>query len=220
MGRDDWYRSTTWTPEIRDAFEAKLRRSRGAIHKAQYVTIQAGSLASSDDPATVAAALALFDRVLAEFPGETWNEASVHAGRANCLVSLGRTDDALDALRASLAAQRREPNFRHPTHLKFARLAIDARRTDLYPEARLLLDEFCGDEIFPASIFDREAARAVLAAEEGKPAAAALHARIALNAAAQRESPFRYHRKLGLVHDPDAELMARLAALAALAKPE
>jgi len=214
MGREDWYRSTTWTDEIRDAFEARLRRSRGAFHKAQYLTIQAGCLASSDDLATVAAALALFDRVLTEFPGETWNEASVHAGRADCLVSLRRADDALDALRASFDAQRREPNFRHPTHLTFARLVIDTGRAEYFPEARRVLDEFCGDEIFPASVFDRDAARAVLAEDAGDLAAARELARSALDAAAKRESPFRYHRLLGLVRDPDAELIRRLTSLA------
>lgn len=41
MGRDDWYRRTTWTSEDAEAFFDRLNRSRGLESKAQYVRIQA-----------------------------------------------------------------------------------------------------------------------------------------------------------------------------------
>jgi hypothetical protein len=41
---DDWYRRKTWTAEDREEFFTRLRRSRGAFHKAQYARIQAFEL--------------------------------------------------------------------------------------------------------------------------------------------------------------------------------
>src|ERR1700722_5779262 len=41
VGREDWYRRTTWSNDDREQFFARLERSREAFHKSQYLRIQA-----------------------------------------------------------------------------------------------------------------------------------------------------------------------------------
>jgi hypothetical protein len=40
MATDEWFRNTTWNIHIEAEFEGRLKRSRGAFHKAQYLRIQ------------------------------------------------------------------------------------------------------------------------------------------------------------------------------------
>jgi len=44
MATEEWFRNTTWNKDIDAEFEARLKRSRGSFHKAQYLRIQAGYL--------------------------------------------------------------------------------------------------------------------------------------------------------------------------------
>jgi hypothetical protein len=44
MSKTEWFRRTTWTPEDEASFRARLKRSRGSFHKAQYLRIQAEHL--------------------------------------------------------------------------------------------------------------------------------------------------------------------------------
>ena len=52
MATDDWYRNTSWNNHIEADFEGRLKRSRGAYNKAQYLRIQAGYLLDASDTAT------------------------------------------------------------------------------------------------------------------------------------------------------------------------
>ena len=44
MASGDWYRNNDWNDTIETEFEARLKRSRGAFNKAQYLRIQASYL--------------------------------------------------------------------------------------------------------------------------------------------------------------------------------
>ena len=44
---EEWFRRKTWTQEDREAFFARLKRSRGLFHKAQYLRVQAYELAET-----------------------------------------------------------------------------------------------------------------------------------------------------------------------------
>src|SRR2546421_136048 len=65
MGRHDWYRNETWTPEVQAAFRERFDRSRGSFHKAQYLRIQAFYLAKAREHR---AALELLNELLEKHP--------------------------------------------------------------------------------------------------------------------------------------------------------
>ena len=60
---DDWFRRKTWTPKDREEFFARLRRSRGAFHKAQYARIQAYELLITRRREAYTAGLELLDMI-------------------------------------------------------------------------------------------------------------------------------------------------------------
>jgi tetratricopeptide (TPR) repeat protein len=209
LAKIEWFRRTTWTPEDQAAFFQRLERSRTPFHKAQYLRIQAYHLAEVGTALLIEGALALLDRLLTEFP-EPSQLASAYEQRARCLADLGRHEDAFVALEASFAAQRAYPNLETGAYLDFGELAIGLQRTDLYDRAGALLDEFGGREVLPDSIYRHAVIRAFVAAHRGDRAAAREHARRAIGAAGRTESPFRYHRKVGLVRFVDPEVVAKL----------
>jgi tetratricopeptide (TPR) repeat protein len=70
MGQDDWFRNKTWDKEASELFETKLKRSRGAYHKAQYLRIQASYLLSSTIKEFQIIGIELMERMLKDFPTE------------------------------------------------------------------------------------------------------------------------------------------------------
>jgi hypothetical protein len=215
VSAEDWYRNTIWTPEVRVAFLARLARSRSTHNRAQYLRIQAGYLSASSDPVMAEAGLELLDRFLTEYGGETSELALAHSHRAECLITLDRPDEALDALRAALQVQRDLPKYLSAVHHKFADLVLSRRRTELYDEALGILDEFERIDLFPSGRFQTAAARAQIAAHQGRGADAAKFARLALEAAGHTHSGFRYHPDVGLVDQSDRALLAKMEELAA-----
>ncbi len=73
MGKDDWYRNTTWDRETSELFETKLKRSRGAYHKAQYLRIQASYLLGSTDKKLQTVGFELMERLIKDFPSEDFS---------------------------------------------------------------------------------------------------------------------------------------------------
>lgn len=112
MGKTEWFRRTTWTPEDQADFAAHLARSRTSFHKAQYLRIQASHLREVGRPAFAVAALQLLDQLLAEYP-EPSELSMTHLQRAECLLDLGRSEEALGAFRRALSTQRQHPQWKN-----------------------------------------------------------------------------------------------------------
>ena len=213
MSKVEWFRRTSWTSDDQAEFASRLRRVRTPFKRAQYLRIQALHLQEVGEGELTCAALGLLDRLLAEDPEPTQLSAA-HMQRAECLVDLGRPEEALEAYRCAFEAQRREPNWRNSAYLGFGELVIALRRRELMHEASAVLDEFGGDEVFPIDRYRAGAIRALIAEEQGSQATAREWARSALTAAAATESPFRRHRKLGLVRSIEPEVFEHLKRLA------
>jgi hypothetical protein len=157
----------------------------------------------------------LVERVLREYAGEAFL-SDAHYTRAQCLSTLQQFDEAFISYRLSFAARRAHPGTQNLAYLDFVWLVIETARADLHDEALRILDEFSGDgEIFPIHAYRNAAARALIWSEKGHKDRAAIFAREAIAASSQSESPFRYHRGLGLVDEIDQTLQARLFALSA-----
>ena len=215
MGRHDWYRLKSWTASDQEAFWARFNRSRSASSKTQYLLIQARCLLSAGGSDLVAPALDLVERVLREHADEAFL-SDAHYTRAQCLSALQQFDEAFTSYRLSFAARRANPGMQNLAYLDFAWLVIETARADLHDEALRILDEFSGaGEVFPMHAYRNAAARALIWSEQGDMDRAAIFAREAIAASSQSESPFRYHRDLGLVDEIDQKLQARLFALAA-----
>ncbi|MBI5683910.1 MAG: hypothetical protein HZC54_02415 [Verrucomicrobia bacterium] len=210
---DDWFRRKTWTPKDREEFFARLRRSRGAFHKAQYARIQAYELLTTHTRDAYVAALELLDMILAE-----WREdaqlASVHHHRAECFLGLGDMARAIDAFRQVFQTQRVCRGELTGSHLDFGWLVVTAPLPELYDEALGFLSEF-SHEVFPVQRYRASAIHALILDARGQREQARGYARMALQEAAARHSGFRYHATLGLVGSPDERVHERLQTLAA-----
>ena len=209
---DDWFRRKTWTAKDREEFFARLGRSRGAFHKAQYARIQAYELLTTRKRDAYVAALELLDMVLSEWRGDA-QLASVYHHRAECHLGLGDTQQALESFREVFKAQREFKGELTGAHLDFGWFAITKPMPEIYDEVLDVLDEFA-DEVFPIQRYRANAIRALIYDSRGQREQAQAHAVSALNDAAATHSGFRYHAKLGLVKYPDQIIHNKLKKLA------
>lgn len=199
--RDDWFRRKTWTTKDREDFFARLQRSRGAFHKAQYARIQACELLTTRTPEAYSAALELLDMILADW-GEDAQLASVYHHRAECFAGLGDLPRALDAYRQVFRTQRTRKSELTMAHLDFGWLVATTPFPQYYDEALGLLNEFTHNN-FPVDQYRASAIHALILDAHGQCEQARRYAQLALQAAAACHSGFRYHAKLGLVKSPE-----------------
>lgn len=125
-----------------------------------------------------------------------------------------RTSEAVSAYRDALAAERSYPGVQGHAYLDLAELVLALGRADLYAEMLDIITTRQPSEIFPVAQYRALGAAAFLAERMGSLEDARSFATQALSAAAQTETPFRYHRTLGLVDTHDEGVQKRLWQLA------
>ena len=125
----DWFRSSSWDPEIAAAFEARLKRSRTAFHRAQYLRIQASHLVSQDDPALRETGRQLLRRVVDEYGAtEEFEALRAREQLGFSLAAENRDEEAEELLRGVMkdvttrSAQR--SGTTHLTELALAELLL------------------------------------------------------------------------------------------------
>jgi tetratricopeptide (TPR) repeat protein len=213
MAGPDWFRRESWSAADQRQFYARLERSRSPFQKAQYVRIQALHLATVDTREAHEAALELLDMLLKRWP-ESSQLTQAYLQQAHSRYALGDVSGAVESFRNALDSQRVNVGIRTDVSLDFAWLIATQPLNMLFTEALAALDEFPAGP-FPVQRYREAAARALIFAATGHEENAKLWAQRALDAAAARESPFRYHRQLGLVRHPDATVYATMESLAA-----
>jgi len=72
----EWYRNKAWNTEIESDFEARLKRSRGTFHKAQYLKIQGLELLDTLDERSQAVGIRLLERLAEEYQIEEMQVAN------------------------------------------------------------------------------------------------------------------------------------------------
>lgn len=211
MPRDDWFQHSTWSPAEQQDFLARLKRSRTAANKAQYVRIQASCLAEAG---LHREAVELLDLLFREFP-ERFELAQSHLQKALCLIELNEPEHAITEFRASFQSQREYPNVGTTCWLRFSWFIVRQQLADLYDEALAVLEEFRSDTrlAFPIDRYLFAAVRALIAHARNDPESAREFAKVAIQCATTQHSGFRYHPDVGLVDKLDAEVQNRLMAL-------
>jgi tetratricopeptide (TPR) repeat protein len=202
----DWFRNSTWSVSIEQAFDEKIRRAR---RKEQYLRIQASTLARSHPDI----ALKLLDRYF-ELPND-FDHAQAHVDRATAYLALGRVADALSAYEDALARESVFPNLKTEAYVAFPYLVAARGIREHYSRALQLLLLHKSRLMFPVDHFRWHTARALIASAAGEADTAKVHSQQALDAAALEHSGFRYHPSVGLVTDQYGATIKRLEALRA-----
>lgn len=192
MGRDDWYRNTSWDADIEAAFFKKLSSARD---KAQYLRIQASYLA----PAHPEIALRLLDRYFAL--REHFDHAQAHVERANAYAALEDIDAAILSYDSALAREKAYPSLLTSAYLDLPSLIVTKQRREHYAKAMHVLTEHKTRLAFPDERYKWHGLRAMLLEDEGRTLEARDAANAALEAASAVQSGFRNHAKVGLVAD-------------------
>jgi tetratricopeptide (TPR) repeat protein len=211
---NDWYRKTTWSEADQADFFARLKRSRTAHNKAQYLRIQAYHLEGVGSSKLLKASLALLDKMFAEFPDKT-QLASAYGQKASCLAKLGEINQAIAYYQRALKTEREFPNVKTNAFMQFGRLIVENNLTKLFDEALEELKELDLRGIkFPSDIFQAFGIRSIIAAHKGETEKAKEFAKIALEAADKAHSGLRYHSTVGLVRDKETPFYKSVQAIA------
>jgi tetratricopeptide (TPR) repeat protein len=188
---DDWYSKTTWTEADQADFFARLKRSRTAHNKANYLWVQAREL---DKVGLSHKAMMLLNKVLTEFPEPYWLPL-VCKLKAEIFVKIGNLDEAIAFYRRALV--------------------VENKMMPLYDEALAVLDEMeLPGKKFPVQIYKKNGILAIIAAHKRQSENARKFAQIALDAVAKDNSGFRYHPKFGLVQDQESKFYNAVEAIA------
>ncbi|HHI80511.1 MAG TPA: hypothetical protein ENK02_11075 [Planctomycetes bacterium] len=205
MSSDEWYRNTEWNEQIAEQFEVKLKRAR---QKAQYLRIQASSLARSEPRVS----LELLDRYFDL--GDEFDHAQGYVDRATAYRSLGKLKEAVKAYEHALRREAEFPNLQTQAYLELPFLIATTPIPERFDQALTLLDQFRDRPRFPVESFRWNAAYALILEAQSQARDAAPYAQAALEAAAKETSEFRYHQSLGLVGRCYRELVQELERIA------
>lgn len=192
MGTEDWYRNADWNTQIESAFFAKLRRARD---KSQYLRIQACTLAEKHPHA----ALRLLDEYFEL--GDHFDMAQAYVDSATAFLALEKPSDAIASYEAALTREAEYPGLQTRAFIDLPYLIAERKIQAKFDRALELLDLYKERVKFPIDRFKWNAAGAIIQASNSNYREARSLANAALNAAAETESGFRFHPKIGLVRN-------------------
>ncbi len=213
MSKEDWYRKTTWSNSDKEEFFVRLKRSRTSFHKAQYLRIQASYLQSIGTQEMALHSLELLNLIIEEYP-EKSQLSSAYLQKAECLLTLGKIESAIDEMRNALQSEREFPNIKTNAWLEFGWTAITYQLSYLYDEAIEILNEFDSDLMFPIDKYRWNVIQAIVEKEKANKIVAKKFALSALETESLSHSGFRYHQKLGLVQKMNEKIHLKLIEIA------
>ncbi|WP_182913968.1 hypothetical protein [Sphingobium terrigena] len=208
MARTDWFRNTVWNADIEAAYREKLARSRSS--RPQYLTIQAGYLTKKYPNV----ALSLIDEYFDTH--DDFHIASALCIRAVSYITLGQISEAVITYKQALDWELSHPGRTTTAGIDLAKLVVNQRLSNEYDYVlEILTTRFKPSDLqFPSLRYRWNGCNALIANDLGHTAEAIEFAERALQAAAQTESPYRYHRDVGVVRDASDEFARRLKRIA------
>lgn len=214
MARDDWFRNEIWTEEIKEEFFKRWGRCRGH-NKSQYLYIQACHLVETGKKKYATAALELLDLMIKSYPDRI-HMANAYLHQAKCFEILHKYSEAANSYRGSVKAEHECPNVRVESGLKFGWFVVRYEMEELYDEVLQALESTETNLVFPINQYKYFAIIAIISDSLDDQGYAKRMANNALEAMAKQESPFSYHKKIGLVRCPDKDMVKKLKRLAAV----
>ena len=210
MATDDWYRNTNWDSKIETDFEARLKRSRGAFHKAQYLRIQASYLLDSSDKDIQQVGVRLMDRLIKDYPTEEFSTIFGHEQLGDYYF---KTDDFSKAeVHFSLVADHYiNKNTRGGTSgiadLKLAETILTANWADKFDKAYKICKDFpLKTLMFNSDKYYYSVLVAKLCDRLNKKDEAKENALTAIEISKITEPQFNRHKTVGLVKVTDTQL--------------
>ncbi len=152
--------------------------------------------------------------MLTEFP-DSLELAMAELLRAEIYLKKGNLDLGLAALERTFAHQVLRPNIITQAWSVYGLTVIKNKLTDLYGSAKDRSLAYQQHAVFPLDRFRMHAILAVIYDHHGESASALEHATKALTQTGIRHSGFRYHPDVGLVENPDPQLVVQLKAIVA-----
>ncbi len=204
MADDEWFRQKSWNDAIASAFNVKLQRAR---RKSQYLRIQASTLAQTQP----LVALELLDRYFSL--DDDFDHAQAHVDRATAYLAIGKLESAVQSYEAALQREAEFPKLRTGAYLDLPYLIALQGLSQRYEQAIALLSSSEDQLMFPVDHFKFHAAKAIIHLAQGNKSDARAEARLALEAASQEQSGFRYHSGVGLVSDRHRQAISKLRGL-------
>ena len=201
----DWYRNSEWSESIESDFDAKLKRAR---RKSTYLRIQACTLAKTHPEI----ALKLLDRYFEL--DDDFDDAQAFVDQATAYVTLNRIEDAVKSYSRALQRETQFPKLKTDAYIHLPFMIATKNLAEHYELATSLLDEHQSRLMFPYDHFRWNCARALISFRTGDALTAKQSAQLAISAAKQDNSRFRYHPNIGLVGDKHSELMGDLERIA------
>ncbi|MDR1604334.1 MAG: hypothetical protein LBS10_06030 [Gracilibacteraceae bacterium] len=198
----DWYRKNTWTKDDEIEFFAKLKRSQ-KHKKPQYLRIQALTLYETGDAQLLDVALNLLQKYFDEYPDDKFERSSAYKILGDIYSKMEKFDISLQNYKSALDYEEIFPQVLSNAYLSYAKLIIQLNKTELFEGVEKLLSDRTIGLDFPKVKYIKNAILSIISKQKNDFEKANYYKNIANEAANAEVSGFRWHKKLGLVHDRD-----------------
>ena len=210
MANDDWYRNTNWNKEIAADFEARLKRSRGAFNKAQYLRIQASYLLDSLSKEYQLIGVNLMERLIKDFPTEEFSVISGQEELGDFYLKQNDYENAEQFFRI-VTNYYQDTNSRGGTSamadLKLAETILKSNKKNKFSEAYELVNKYPIDELtFNDNKFYYAQLRAQLCDVMNKNEEAKEFAKTAIELSKIKVAQFSRHKTVGLVKASELQI--------------
>lgn len=211
MGREDWYRNTSWGDEIEAAFRERLKRSRQLFHKAQYLRIQGNILLTSKDISSQEVGISLMKELLNDYP----DNKDVIFSKFEAYVNLGdyyyyakeNLDLAFKCYKNAVAYDESMTTGQGHAIMSYIKTAVFTRHKEDYTDCLLRLEKADNRLVFPHEYYELGLSGALLYNAVGRYDSAKVSATTALQAIGT-DFPFkRGDRVYGKAFATEAELL-------------
>lgn len=203
MSSEDWYRNETWDEDIEAAFFVKLKRSRS--QRDQYLIIQAVHIKENfPDKALKLIGIYFETKTTTYHDGRAWDV------RRDVYLAAEKYDDAINCMKVSLQIERENPKFQGTSATLYPYLIACRAIKHEYEGVLTFLDSIELKSPFPDAHFKWNAALSLIHADLKNTPKSKYHAKLALEAAEVKQSPFRYHRSLGVVGNEHIDTIGKL----------